>query len=224
MTPERRYSDDEVSKILDRATETHVERASGDGPAEGLSLSELQQIGDEVGIPKDAIRSAAASLDRPAASSAPEQSFLGARTGVGRSVTLSRALTEAEWNRLVVDLRETFGAKGTIKQEGAFRQWTNGNLQALVEPTDGGERVRLRTRKGSAYSFMASGGLMACVGAGGLLGGLGGSPEEIMVLAAMGAGGLVLHMGSRLSLPAWAHTRARQMEDIINRLTTNLDE
>jgi hypothetical protein len=224
MTSERKYSEDEVAEILDRATETHVERASGTGPSEGLSLSELQQIGDEVGIPKDVIRSAAVSLDRPAANPTPEHSFLGARTGVGRSVTLPRALTEVEWNRLVVDLRETFGAKGRIEQDGAFRQWTNGNLQALVEPTEDGERVRLQTRKGSAYSLMASGGLMAFVGAGGLLGGLGGSPEEIIVLAAMGAGGLVLHLGSRLSLPAWARSRAGQMEDIINRLTTNLDE
>ena len=55
--------------------------------------------------------------------------------GVSRTVTSAGNFTEREWERLVVDLRETFDAKGAVKREGSFRQWTNGNLQALVEPT-----------------------------------------------------------------------------------------
>jgi len=229
MTSERRYSEDEVSQILDRATEPGADPTSGegvaaDGPAAGLTLSELHQIGDEVGIPKSVITRAATSLERSEASAPPVKRFMGAAIGVGRTVELPRPLTEAEWNRLVVDLRETFDAKGKIQQDGAFRQWTNGNLQALIEPTESGERLRLRTTKSSAYSTMGMGGLFTLVGGGGLLTGLGGSLEEVVVLAAMGVGGLVLHLGSRISLPAWARTRASQMEAVIERLTESVGE
>ena len=71
MTSERRYSEDEVSAILDKATDVDASGAAGDGSAGGLTLSELHQIGDEVGIPKAVITSAATSLDRPD-SSAPQ--------------------------------------------------------------------------------------------------------------------------------------------------------
>ena len=76
---------------------------------------------------------------------------------MGRTVELPRALTDQERNRLVIDLRETFDAKGKIRDEGAFKQWTNSNLQALLEPTETGQRLRLRTVKGDARSFQGMG-------------------------------------------------------------------
>jgi hypothetical protein len=232
MTTERRYSEDEVSEILDRATETDADSAhaaesgagSSDGPSGGLTLAELHLIGEEVGIPKAVITRAATSLDRSPPGAAPVKRFMGAAIGVGRMVELPRKLTEAEWNRLVVDLRETFDAKGKIQQDGDFRQWTNGALQALLEPTEQGERLRLMTTKSNAYSMMGMGGLFSLIGAGGLFTGLGGSLEEVVVLTAMAAAGLVLHFGSRFSLPAWARTRTRQMEAIIERLAENVDD
>jgi hypothetical protein len=230
MTTERRYSEDEVSEILDRATQTdsahgaEAEVGSREGASEGLTLGELHLIGEEVGISKAVITHAATSLDRSPPRAAPVRRFMGAAIGVGRTVELPRKLTEAEWNRLVVDLRETFDAKGKIQQDGDFRQWTNGALQALLEPTESGERLRLMTRKSNAYSMMSMGGLFSLIGAGGLFTGLGSSLEEVVVLTAMGAAGLVLHFGSRFSLPAWARTRTRQMEAIIERLAESVDD
>src|SRR5437870_10699022 len=94
--------------------------------------------------------------------------FLGLPIGVGRSVDLDRALSDPEWERLVADLRDTFDATGRMRQDGAFRQWTNGNLQAVLEPTDIGHRLRLRTGKGDAVAFLmgglAIGGLAAAMG------------------------------------------------------------
>ncbi len=65
--------------------------------------------------------------------------------------------SDEEWERLVVDLRETFDARGIVRHDGALKQWTNGNLQVLLEPDEKGHRVRLRTTKGDARGMMVGG-------------------------------------------------------------------
>lgn len=219
MTPERRYTDAEVAEILDRATETHAGSTPGAPSATGLTLAELEDIGNEVGIPKDAIARAAASLDRPLPDAVAHRTFLGTTIGVGRSIQLPRRLTDEEWNRLVVDLRMTFDAKGKIRQEGAFRQWTNGNLQVLLEPTGSGERLRLRTVKGSAVPGMGVGGaMMAGAAIGGMVAFFTGATSALVDLSMLAATGAVLFGYARIPLPSWARTREQQMEDVIARL------
>ena len=66
MNSERRYTEDEVDRILDRATEPDLARGAGAGGSMGLTLRELHEIGREVGIPEEVITQAASSLDRPA--------------------------------------------------------------------------------------------------------------------------------------------------------------
>lgn len=107
-------------------------------PVEGLTLTELQEIGREVGISPELVREAANSLDAPAQRGS--RRWLGLPIGVSRTIELDRKLSESEWERLVVDLRETFDARGSVRSEGNFKQWTNGNLQALVEPMGAGWR------------------------------------------------------------------------------------
>ena len=82
MTEERRYTDDEVAEILDRATDTSPGGSTPASSGTGLTLSELHDIGDEVGIGKDVISRAASSLDRIDPVVAPDRKFLGTRIGV----------------------------------------------------------------------------------------------------------------------------------------------
>jgi hypothetical protein len=65
----------------------------------------------------------------------------------------------------VVDLRETFDRRGTVRQEGSFRQWTNGALQVLLEPTPTGQRVRMSTVKVTARAWLTGGMLSAGIAA-----------------------------------------------------------
>jgi hypothetical protein len=83
--------------------------------------------------------------------------FMGLPIGVGRTVEFDRPLSDSDWERLVADLRETFEARGMVRYDGPFRQWTNGNLQALVEPTPSGHRLRLQTVKGNSRALMTGG-------------------------------------------------------------------
>ncbi len=219
MDSERRYSEDEVNAILDQATEAQTSRASsGSGSGSvGLTLRELREIGKEVGIAEADITRAANALDRPAPAATADRKFLGQTIGVGRTAELPRPLTDREWHHLVTDLRETFDAKGKLHEDGLSRSWTNSNLQVFVEPSGQGQRLRLRTVKGSARPYQSVGlgfmGASAALAIGSFLGVVG-DPSDMLIFGIMGAAFFAI---SRLTVPSWARTRARQFEEIIDR-------
>ncbi|MGD0993851.1 MAG: hypothetical protein ABR998_15420 [Gemmatimonadales bacterium] len=218
---ERQYDDDEVAAIFKRAADSEHSVLPAPAEGKGLTLAALQDIGRDVGIPAEAIANAARALEqggRPAS-----RRFLGLPIGVGRTVELDQPLSDADWERLVADLRETFQAAGTVRYDGPFRQWTNGNLKALLEPTPTGHRLRLQTVKGDSRSMMAAGmtvlgGAAAILVTLGLAGSLGhpGSLTGIGFMAVMGLG--MFGVGA-LRLPGWARLRRAQMEQVVARLT-----
>jgi hypothetical protein len=221
---ERRFNEAEVAAIFERATEAQQQTGQRQLPSgEGMTLAQLQEIGREVGISAELVASAAHSIDR--VGSPTSRSFLGLPVGVGRTVELDRKLSEEEWERLVVDLRETFDARGSVRRDGSLRQWTNGNLQALLEPTPTGHRVRMRTTNGNALSWMTvglgMGGIGAAVMTAAALGINDASMAAMGVLAAMGVG--MFGVGA-MQLPRWAQERRRQMEEIAARLTSGTPE
>lgn len=226
MRDERRYSDEEVAKILDEATRARGETGSSLSSLEGFTLEELKAIGGEAGIDPRMIERAARELDRPLPEVSADVRLLGARVGVGRSVQLPRRLTDEEWNRLVVDLRETFDAKGKIETDGAFRQWRNGQLQALLEPTAEGERLRLKTVKSQGRMFLSFGAVMLVVltlrALVAILFGDGLSADsDFLTLAVLGGG---MMASQYLLLPPWARKRALQMEGVARRLIESVGE
>ena len=221
---ERRYTDEETAAIFKAAAElqqaalsTSSAEATPTSAGEGMTLGQLQEIGREVGIPSELVVRAARGLERRGRANV--RRFFGLPIGVGRTVALQRTLTEAEWERLVVDLRETFDARGRIRSEGSFRQWTNGNLQALLEPTPAGHQLRLRTVKGDAYASITGGiAMIALDGFLFMLQQLGGHINHgaVPVIGAMGVG--MVAFGA-LRISAWAKVRRKQMADIAARLT-----
>lgn len=221
---ERRYSEEETAEIFRRAAEAQQEGTLVPlASREGLTLGALQEIGREVGVPPDLIARAAKTLERGGRSFT--RRFAGLPFGVGCTVELDRKLTDSEWQRLVVDLRETFDARGTLREDGAFRQWSNGNLQALLEPIGDAERLRLRTTNGTARGLMTAGLAMLGFAAVSLLT-LAGDASAGAVwagaapLAALGMGAFGL---GALRLPAWARLRRRQMEEVAARVAGSLE-
>jgi hypothetical protein len=216
---DRRFNEDEVAAIFAQATEAHQSHQRQLPSGEGMTLAELQEIGREVGIAPELVAMAAKSLDQLGQPTA--RKFLGLPIGVGRTIELDRRLSDAEWEQIVVDLRETFDARGSVKQEGSFRQWTNGNLQALVEPTPSGQRIRLRTMKGDSRALMIGGAGMLGVAAAtwitAVLGGAGGA--AIMSVGQLGLMGAGMFAFGALRLPGWARLRRKQMEELAGRLT-----
>jgi hypothetical protein len=218
---DRRFNEEEVAAIFERASVAQPAESRTPSASNGMTLAQLQEIGREVGIAPDAISRAAQSIDQRGA--ATSQTFLGLPFGVGRTVDLPRKLTDDEWERLVVDLRETFDARGVMRSEGSFRQWTNGNLQVLVEPTEAGHRVRFRTFKGNAGATIGGGITLFGVAAAAVValavrdGGV--DAGAIAAMSVVASSALAMIAYGALRVPHWAKTRARQMEEIAARLT-----
>ena len=214
---ERRYNEEEVATIFERAAQAQQSVRRALQPGEGMTLADLQEIGREVGIPPELVAQAARSVDHAGRSAS--RKFLGFPIGVGQTVELGRKLTDEDWERLVIDLRDTFDARGSVRYDGRFRQWTNGNLQALLEPTPTGHRLRLQTVKGNARAFMGMGlsmvgfALIALVASA-----ISGDPGALGVAVPLSLFGLGMFGFGALRLPRWARLRRRQMEGVAARL------
>lgn len=218
MADDRRYRESEIAEIFEAAS-APGDAISPAGSSEGLTLSELQDIGREVGIAPDRIAAAAAQLvPVPYRGPAKQSTVLGLPRSAGLSVDLPRAPTDREWDLIVTDLRETFGAIGRERSDRSSRQWWNGNLHALIEPTASGNRLRLGTVKGDAV-------VVTGIGIGGIVMAmvvflasvLGGDATDLvgaLAIALMGAGALGFNA---LRLPRWARERQLQMESIAER-------
>jgi len=225
---DRHYDDDEIAAIFGAAAESPRSSQSSQSSlqrtatGQGLTLAELQAIGREVGISPDAVAEAAQTVDVRRA--AVSRKFLGLPIGVERSVTLSRRLTDEEWERLVVELREVFKARGRTSSDGSLRQWTNGNLYALLEPVATGHRLRFGSLNGAARARITAG--VAAIGTAVVValssaasGNLGTAVSGIVLLLTAGLG----MMGSgALPLPGWARLRGRQMEALATRLALSI--
>ena len=147
---ERRYTEDEAAEIFRVAAELEERAPRALAPAEGLTIAELQAIGREAGLSPELVARAAKRAAEPPARAFR---FLGLPIGVSRTVEVDEPLADGDWEELVSELRETFEAKGVVRYDGPFRQWSNGNLHVLVEPTPAGHRLRIRTRNGKPLRF-----------------------------------------------------------------------
>ena len=226
MSDDRRYDEEEIAEILERATTNKgaVQPASK-GSGQGLTLAEIQEIGSEVGIAPARISDAAqamASRDLVGTT----KTFLGAPRSVSRIVPIDRPLNDDEWTRLVVDLRETFDAVGKVTSEGNLRTWRNGNLHVYVEPDGDRYRVRMRTFKGNVPIRAAVSGALIFLAMFMILETLGVGPGFRTLLPAvmLGGAGLGTLAFTRATLPGWALERARQMEGLAERIPLLLKE
>ncbi|MDQ2889843.1 MAG: hypothetical protein M3R65_04710 [Gemmatimonadota bacterium] len=215
---DRRYDEKEVAAIFRSAVEaTALQRKQLSGEA-GLTLTELQSIGGEVGIPSDAVAGAALTLDLQR--EATQQTLFGLPFGVARTVELNRWLTDEEWERVVAQLREVFDAYGKTRSEGSSRQWSNGNLRVSLEPTETGHRLRFRTLNASARNSLTVG--LALVGVTTAMAAIsavsGDAARAASGFIPMGIAGLAMIANGALRLPKWARLRGSQMESIAVRV------
>lgn len=218
MSPERRYDEQEIAAIFKQAAADQEAAQRQLAPSGGLTLAELEQIGKEAGITPEYIARAAASLDRAARSPRPVK-LLGLPLSVGRIVDLPGPLSDEAWDRLVTDLRETFQAAGVVRRDGSHRQWRNGNLHAIVEPTDSGHRLHLRTLNGNQRAALTGGFAFFAINLAILLvfaASHGVNPESwlLALFSAIGLGSMGM---AAYRLPRWSAERERQMDAIAAR-------
>jgi hypothetical protein len=225
----RRYDEQEVSMILEQASRLDTDDAQDDakglsGPSaqtsdRGLTLAELQAIGEEAGIAAVAVARAANALARGDHLPPERQSMMGLPVGVARTVVFDRRVTDAEWERMVVLFRRTFGTSGVVRGEGSLREWGNGRLRASLEPTaQGGHQLRLHTTKSDASVLNVLGTVFSALGLSltalvAIKTGFDPSAAWFGPLA-IAAGGLAAFARNAIVLPRWYTQRATQMATI----------
>jgi hypothetical protein len=212
---ERRYGDEEVREIFSLATTGGTRDRSLPAESGGLTLDELQRIGQEAGIDPAQVAHAAEKLDARG-KPAPVQRVFGLPIGLSRVVDLPRAPTDREWEQLISQFRTTFGSQGHTTTSGGLREWSQGNLHISVEPTEHGEQLRLSTRNEAAVALNGFGLLMGTMSVimGAVVAGAGKPEKALAVLGMFGGMGLAAFAANVVRLPSWARERARQMEAI----------
>lgn len=239
MTAPRRFSDDEVQQILERASLDDLS-ASGDAMApggsldagaRGMTLQQLQEIAVEAGIDPAAVARAAERVARGELAPVQVRAVMGAPVAVAKTIDLGTRVDDATWDRMVLLLRDTFGARGRVRVEGGLREWSNGNLSAVLEPTPQGDRLRVSTRKGDAAMFRALGNVGLTIA--GVLttwmvlraqaSGWGPALTVLPIVAIAGLGGLAGHLRNFVALRRWGRERTAQMDALPERLFALLE-
>lgn len=214
----RRYGDDEVREILSLATTGDTRDQAVSAESGGLTLDELQRIGQEAGIEPARIAQAAQKLDtrgRPA----PVRRSFGLPIGLSRVVDLPRSPTDREWEQLIAEFRTMFGAQGRATTSGGLREWSSGNLHISVEPTERGEQLRLSTLKEDALVLNGLAALLGGVAVlfATLIAAVGRPEKALFALGWFGGMALLAFTPNLIRLPRWARERERQMEAIAQR-------
>lgn len=149
---ERRFTDDEVARILKRATE--MDRREGRGTAElelarGLSLSELQEVAEEVGIAPATVARAALELERPGSTGFGEM-LLGGSPVSQRTQVVGRPLSEGEMAEVVRVVDEVMPAQGSVTEALGSVRWVNQgrflSRSVVLQPADAETRVQVQER------------------------------------------------------------------------------
>ena len=211
----RRYREDEVREIFSLATTGGVHDPSLPSDSGGLTLEELQRIGQEAGIEPAQVAQAAEKVDsrgRPA----PVRRSFGLPVGVSRMVDLPRAPTDREWEQLISKFRTAFGTQGRVTTSGGLREWSQGNLHISIEPTERGEQLRLSTLKEDAVALNGLSVVLAGMSVlfGAVVAASGKPGKALLIIGLFGGMSLFAFGANLVRLPRWARERAGQMEAI----------
>jgi hypothetical protein len=213
----RRFTDEEVAQILAAASVDSARGVVGPDAAAGLTLPEIQSVAAEVGIAADVIAQAALRVQRGDLIPTQRRTVVGLPVALSRTIEFAQPVSDIEWDRIVVALRDTFEARGVVTREGSVREWRNGNLRAVLERTAQGDRLRLATRRGDAGFFPRIGLLLLSIATAlaGTIALVGATNERYIsaaiILGTLGVGALLRNV---IVLPAWARRRAEQMESL----------
>jgi hypothetical protein len=215
MGEDRRYRDSEIREIFELAQRSEDAGVPALPAADGLTLAELEEVGREVGVPREQLARAVAEFEGRG-QILPRGTALGMPSSVGRTVPLPRAPTEREWELLIAELRTTFGAKGEVTSHGGLREWSNVYMHAFIEPTAEGYRLRLADSISGAAAMPVIGGFFIAFALLILIVLLGkddpGFRFVVPAFFTLIGGGMIV--GTRVALPRWADERERQMEHI----------
>jgi hypothetical protein len=240
--PSRRYSDEEVRRLLERASELESQEASLPARREGLTLAELEAIAGEAGIDPQLLRQAALELDSSGDPGLPAPGRASGLLGAPLSLHLQRVFPAEAPNGilelLLPPIQRAADGMGQPSLVGQTLTWQSTDSQKgrvlQVSASVGGGKTRLDIEE--SYGTMAGnlfGGIIGGVGGGVGLGvGLGvgigalGSAlfATVFPLAVIGGSYAVARAAFRGTVHGRMRTLTRLMEEMAGIVGDSLEE
>jgi len=236
--PSRRYSDDEVQRLLKRAAELESQRPSLQARVDGPTLDEIESIASEAGINSALIRQAAMELDSPSGGItvlAPQTSaFLGAPSVFELERVVRGEVDPSVLESLVPHIQRAADGIGHPSLMGKTLTWQSqdaGKTRTLqVSVSVGRGETRLSVEEGYGnWAGALFGGIMGGGGTGlGLGVGLG------VGLGALGSAAFAILFPIGIWTGAWAlargiyrhsvHARMRILTRLMNEMVATVED
>lgn len=140
---ERRYSDEELRRIIEDATRTELQPKEVARPQEGLTLAEIREIAQEVGIDPEAVDRAAAGLLASESIDDAPSSPVFSRV-LHEETIIPRPLTDSEMRLVALQAERVLGRRGSLYSQGDLVEWRDGRNRLYVGIVRGAERTRIR--------------------------------------------------------------------------------
>jgi hypothetical protein len=140
---ERRYSDEELRRIIEDATRSELQPKEVARHQDGLTLAEIREIAQEVGIDPDAVDRAAASLLASESIDAAPSSRVFSRV-LHEETIIPRQLTNAEMRLAALQAERVLGRRGSLYSHGDLVEWRDGRNRLYVGIVRGEQRTRVR--------------------------------------------------------------------------------
>lgn len=165
--PSRRYSDDEVQRLLNRAAELETQGGNLPARADGPTLAEIEAIASEAGIDPALVRQAAGELDSPSNTLStlppPSGGFLGAPTVFELERTVRGEASQSTLERLLPHLQRASDGVGHPSLLGKTLTWQSQDaskvrtLQVSVSVGRGETRLSIEERYGNLAGSLFGG-------------------------------------------------------------------
>lgn len=147
-TPARRYTEEEIERILARASELDAEAPPSSREAGGMTLVELEQIGAEAGLRPELLRKAARELDDGTPpSNSGTKALLGAPSAIRYEREVDGELATGRLEGLIPLIRRAADGNGHPAVVGNTLSWESSDSQDLrhlgITVTSVGGRTRI---------------------------------------------------------------------------------
>ncbi len=236
--PSRRYTDEEVKRLLTRASELETQGTSLPAKIDGPTLTDLEAIASEAGIDPALVRRAARELDSPSGGVtlfAPQSSvFLGAPTVFELERTVYGEVSSSVLERLVTHIQRAADGMGHPSLLGKTLTWQSQDasktriLQVSVSVGRGETRLSIEERYGNLAGALFGGivggggtGIGVGVGLGVGLGALGSAAFAILFPIGVMGGAWAL---ARAIFRSNVHGRMRTLTKLMNEMVATVED
>lgn len=157
--PARRYSRDEMSRILELASEAPRSDVNGIEDSDGLTLAEIKEIAGQVGIDPARVERASAALRR---SSAPRRRVSFGTYQLERQ--FGRSLSTEDMRFAAQEADRFFGVAGTLRESSNLVEWHSSEAGAFVGLVREADDTRARVIVDRSRQFLAGAGALSAGG------------------------------------------------------------